>query len=706
MNARESFLLPLLTGSKQFVIPIFQRDYSWTQTQCEQLLQDILRVASAPESAIHFLGSLVYIDSEQSDAVLPQWLVIDGQQRLTTCTLLMLALRDCLADLKDSVSPQDSADALEDQFLKNKYINKHELQAKLALRGLDNQWLSHELLGDPRPSDESSLVPLNLNYLRGRIPECDPLKVLKGLRRLMIVSVALKPGLDNPQLIFESLNSTGLSLTQADLVRNYVLMGHAEQLQTEWYLKYWKPLEVVFGARYRDLFDSFLRDFLTLELKAAKPIKLDGVYVAFRQWYPAHLNQQINHEQALNRLARMGRFGGYYCRFIIGTAGTPRMEECVARLRSLVDVAAPVVMVLFEHLEVTKTLNEPQFCEAINLLESYVFRRSVIGAETRSGGTIFSALASKIRSDNPLASLKAQLARFGRGKEFPNDETFFDALISEEIYYRRNCFFMLARLTNSGKEKTDLNGLTIEHVLPQKRDLANEWQEMLGEDWKNVQEVWLHRLGNLTLTAFNSEFQAKPFVKKRDLNPGGYADSPVWLNRSLAKLDTWDSLQIDKRGKDLAKLALKIWEPLKADPMAIHQAELDEAINLVGDNKIDGVQCSDYAKPMFLALAQFTRGLGEEVIELAHLKSVTYRTPAWFIELIPKSGSVYIRLAVDIADLADITTNISSANDWAFILNTLIEGRTGSIYLVDSDEKLQIAKQLIRKTHEIVMAEE
>lgn len=706
MNARETYLFSLLTGPRQFVIPIFQRDYSWTEAQCEQLLKDILRVANAPETAIHFLGSIVYIDSEQSDAVLPQWLVIDGQQRLTTFTLIMLALRDCLKQLGDTVASQDSAAALDQQYLRNPYTDRPELQAKLALRGVDNQWLTHELLNYPKPSVGVSRVPTNLSYLRSRIAEIEPLVILKGLRKLMIVSVSLKANQDNPQLIFESLNSTGLSLTQADLVRNYVLMGHAEQLQTEWYLKYWKPLETAFGARYRDLFDSFLRDFLTMELKPAKLFKLDGVYQAFRIWYPSHLNQIMHHEEALIRLQRMERFGNYYCRFIIGPAGSPMMEECVARLRSLIDVAAPVVMVLYEHLEHSKTLTEAEFCEAINVLESYVFRRSVTGAESRSGGTIFSALANKIRSDSPLTSLKAQLARFGRGKEFPSNETFFEALITNDMYHRRSCFFMLARLTNSGKEKSNLEGLTVEHVLPQKSELAEEWREMLGSDWQNVQATCLHRLGNLTLTAFNSEFQAKPFLQKRNRVPGGYADSPVWLNKSLAKLEAWNNAEIEKRGVALAKLALTIWEPLQADPAAIHQADLDDAISLVGDWTIDDVECSAYANPILLDLAQFTRDLSEEIFELSYYKSVAYRTPAWFVELLPKAAGVYIRLSPDTTELINISTNIFSADSWTYIPNTQIEGTSGSMFWVDSSERLHVAKQLIRKAHELVLADE
>ena len=242
---------------------------------------------------------MVWVGSEQGDAVLSQRLVIDGQQRLTTCLLLILALRDHLKQSGASVATGDSPDALQNQYLVNPYVDRVELKSKLQLRRLDNAWLQHLLLDAPIPHDKQSQVPRNLGYLRQLIAGEDGARVIKGIRRLMIVSVSLSPGQDIPQLIFESLNSTGMQLAQADLVRNYVLMGHSEQLQTDWYLKYWQPLEAAFGVNYRAFFDGFLRDFLTLELRPAKPFKLENVYVEFKRWYPAYLSRTENHIQAL-----------------------------------------------------------------------------------------------------------------------------------------------------------------------------------------------------------------------------------------------------------------------------------------------------------------------------------------------------------------------------------------------------------------------
>lgn len=701
MQARETQLLTLLAGQHQFVIPIFQRDYSWGGDECKRLVDDVLEVADGPDGAIHFLGSVVWVGSGAGDAVLQQRLVIDGQQRLTTCMLLLMALRDHLKQEEVPMAQADSPVALQNQYLVNPYVDRPELRSKLQLRRVDNEWLQHLLLDAPEPKNQQSQVSPNLAYLRGLISAADANRVLKGIGRLMIVSVALSPGQDNPQLIFESLNSTGVKLAQADLVRNYVLMGHPEQLQTDWYLRYWRPLEEAFGTSYRALFDSFLRDFLTLELRPTKPFKLENVYDEFKRWYPAYLNRIDNHANAIEKLQRMARFGRYFCRFIIGPDDSPKAEERLVRLRQLVDVAATTVMVLYERLHHDTTLTAEEFCEAIDLLESYVFRRSVVGAETRSGGMIFATLASKIRLDTPLRSLKARLAMMGRGKEFPSDAEFGPALTTVDLYHRRNCFYMLLRLTNAGKEKSKAGGLTIEHVMPQKAELADAWKSMLGPDWKETQLAWLHRLGNLTLSGFNPELQAAPFLHKRDLKPSGYADSSVWLNRGLAKLDRWTPVEMEVRGQQLETVALSVWPPLVADALAVRQAELDDAIQAASGKTRADVKCDVTLRPWFDKLADFLLSLGEDVTEVPAQHSLVFRMPTWFVELLPRANGIDLRLACDAAELATIAKGVQASSMWAWILKSAIPGTEGAIYSVYSEANLDVAYALMRKAYEL-----
>jgi hypothetical protein len=563
MKAEGTSVLTLLGGGqRQFVIPVFQRDYSWTEAQCGQLLSDILRVAERPQGATHFVGSVVYVASGDHSAVLPQWLVIDGQQRLTTCTILLSVLRNRLKAHTCELPITDSSAALEEQFLLNKFAPS-TLRAKLALRGEDNVCLQALLLWQVLPDKPHNRVVANTQYFEAEITDQNDLKVLAGLRRLMVVSVSLKPGEDNPQLIFESLNSTGMALTQADLVRNYVLMGHPEPEQTEWYETYWRPLEQAFGVYYRSSFDNFLRDFLTLELNPPRPLKLDSVYREFRNWYPTDGDDGTTGN--VLKLDRLLRYGRHYCMYMIAAETGSPVETALRRVQKLVDVAAPTVMVLLERWLHDKVLNETDILQALDVLESYVLRRSMAGAETRSGGQVFAALAQRITLDQPLARLKAELARQSKGAEFPDDDAFVHALISQDIYGRRNLKFLLDRLTNAGKEKVHTENLTIEHVLPQKEILAPEWQAMLGNDWKVVRAQCLHKLGNLTLTGFNSELEAKPFLIKKTHPEWGYLNSPVWLSKSVATKDQWGPAEIDERSKLLAQRALSVWEPLIPD---------------------------------------------------------------------------------------------------------------------------------------------
>lgn len=699
MKAEDTSFLTLVgSGQRQFIIPVFQRDYSWTEAQCAQLLTDVQRVAARPHGATHFVGSIVCVASSDQSAVLPQWLVIDGQQRLTTCTLLLVALRNRLRTHAGGLSISDSPEAIDEQFLVNKFAPS-ALRARLALRGEDNAVLQALLADQTLPDKPLNRVVANSRYFESALENIDPLLVLAGLRRLLVVSVALKPGQDNPQLIFESLNSTGLALTQADLVRNYVLMGHEEPQQSEWYEIWWRPLELAFGAQYRAGFDNFLRDFLTLELKPPRPLKLDSVYREFRHWYPTPGDPE---QQAANvqRLSRLLRFGRHYCSFMFNPHDAGAGQVGLRNLQQLVDVAAPVAMVLLERWRHDTVLTETELVDALDLLESYVLRRSVAGAETRSGGQVFAALAQRIKIDRPLARLKVALARSAKGAEFPDDAAFLHALTTQDLYGRRNLKFLLERLTNAGKEKVQTENLTIEHVLPQKAALAPEWQAMLGPDWRVEQARCLHKLGNLTLTGFNSELEARPFKEKKNHPDWGYVNSPVWLSKSIASEGKWGPIEIEKRGTLLAERALKLWRPLAADPEMLAQLELEDAQERSAGFSVQELKWSGGVHGWFEQVRSAILGCADDVFELPRAKSVVYRAPEWFVEIIPRSKGFTLRLAADMEDLLDLSPGVEDAAAWSFILNSVVEG--GSVYVVSSDAQLTTACALITRTYQLM----
>jgi predicted transport protein len=471
-------------------------------------------------------------------------------------------------------------------------------------------------------------------------------------------------------------------------------MGHAEPVQTGWYEQYWRPLEKAFGVHYRESFDSFLRDFLVLELRTSKPARLDRVYREFRQWYPAVIEPQ----EAAHKLAKLLRFGRYYCQFSFG-ANEGRLEEPFRRLRQLIEVASPVVMALAECHHHHRTLSLEGFIEAVEMLESYVFRRSLVGAQTRNLGAIFGGLAHRVKPERPLGSLKAALARQGKSREFPDDEAFRTGLLSQDIYGRRTCFYLLERLTNAGREKVQASNLTVEHVLPQNPKLSPEWQAMLGEDWRGIQARCLHKLGNLTLTAFNTEFSDRPFAEKKAKQPGGYANSPVWLNSSIAAQDAWGEKEIAERGGLLADRALTIWKPLQVSVGDLTQAELDEAKERSSGYTVDGMPWDEQNRALFDDLRQAVLSLDPAVVELPYAKSVVYRAPDWFVEVLPRAKHLTLRLAPEPEEMASISAKIEAADSWSFIINSVVDG--GTLFEVWSKKDVDIGRQLIARAFEL-----
>ncbi len=480
MHAQDLLFTQLLDGAKQFIVPIFQRDYSWGTKHCLQLWDDLIRVGSDANAKAHFLGSVVYIAAEENSAGITRWLLIDGQQRLTTLTLLLTALRNHLErNANDSLNDEENylptPAALDDYFLHNRH-GKADRKYKLCLRRSDQQTLAALVDEKEMPAACAERISENFRFFEERISEANLETVHAGISKLAIVDVCLTRGQDDPQMIFESLNSTGLDLTQADLIRNFVLMRQEEDSQTRLYTEYWQPIELGFGARYRTDFDKFVRDYLTLKLRPSKQLKADEIYQHFRTYFYEETSQLAVEDI----LADLKRFGTYYVAYSLGREQDPTLKEAFRRLRLLVEVASPVVLRLYDCFERLRTLSAAEFVDAVELMESYVFRRSVCDMQTRSLGQIFASLAYRIKEDQPLNSLRVALYRQGRKRRFPTDAEFREALETRDVYDMRNCYYLLDRLENFSKEKIDTSTFTIEHILPQNEDLRPEWRQMLG----------------------------------------------------------------------------------------------------------------------------------------------------------------------------------------------------------------------------------
>jgi predicted transport protein len=691
MQAVDISFLQLLEGQKQFLVPIFQRDYSWGIGHCAQLWNDILRIGAEEGTRKHFVGSIVYIAAEENDAAIGRWLVIDGQQRLTTMTLLLAALRDTLPEEGDAIvtSPQ-----IDDTYLRNPY-GKGELRHKLQLRRADQDALG-ALLGKKELSAHASeRITENYDFFVTQISDADPSIVFRGIQKLVAVSVSLVRGHDDPQMIFESLNSTGLGLASADLIRNFVLMRQEEKVQTQLYEDQWRPIEVAFGTRYRADFDKFVLYYLTLELEPSKQLRTAETYESFRNYF----HQVGGEAHAAEILARLRRFSSYYVSFMLGQETNPELHTVFQRLRSLVEVATPVIMRLYDCYQSANTLTHAEFIEAVSLMESYIFRRSVLDLETRSLGRIFATLAFELDNEHPLESLKVALFRQSKKRRFPADMEFQTALETRNIYEMRICKYLLDRIQNESKEKVNTETLSIEHVLPQNDELNSEWRAMLGGKWRAIQEEWLHRLGNLTLTGYNSEYGDKPFDEKKTMS-GGFNDSPLRLNKFIREQKQWTAAEIEKRGSDLAGQALSIWRPLIVAPASVRAAELKEFKATAASRSIADVEFHPEAQALFELLRPSVQSLSPEVIEICRPKSITYRVYDFFVEVIPRKRRLDLMLNIDFEDCDDPSQTAQDKTDWEFIVNAAENG--GTLFSLRHEDQIPAALHLIKQAYQRV----
>lgn len=555
MKASENQLLTFLNGKKQFIIPIYQRTYSWNRAQCEQLWNDIVRTATDKQANTHFVGSVVYIQDGLfiAGGVMPL-LVIDGQQRLTTLSLLLIALAKAAKDA--DVSRNVNYEEIYDGYLINKY-SQDEQRYKLLLTQADKETLT-ALIDDPdRAKSTLSTNRLLDNYMffenRIRQGVIDPFTLYIGISRLMIVEISLDKAYDNPQLIFESLNSTGMDLSQADLIRNYVLMGVDNEEQNRLYKTYWYPMEQSF--RHSDdvhQFDRFMRDYLTI--KQGSIPNIDEVYTSFKSYHRSQIATPIT-----RIVADIDRYARHFVKMAFLKEEEREIRRVLYDINTLkVDVAYPFLLEVYEDYA-NRLLSKEDFISILKLVESYVFRRVICGVPTNSMNKTFATLAKEIDKEHYLESVQVAFLQKDSYRRFPKDEEFRAAFMVKDVYNFRSRNYMLRKLENhKSKERVNIEEFTIEHIMPQNESLRSEWQEELGPNWQDVHARYLHTIGNLTLSGYNSELSDRPFQEKRDMI-GGFARSPIHLNESLATIKHWNEEEIQKRAYALANLAIEVW---------------------------------------------------------------------------------------------------------------------------------------------------
>ena len=699
MTAVDCPFANIINGASQFIIPVFQRDYSWTEAECEQLWRDILQIASDTTGREHFLGSVVHISTEDTVASFTRWLLIDGQQRVTTLTLLLAALRDHIVQTEWSGTEDGpTARRIEAYFLKN-VEEEGRRQPKLVLRRHDQATLQAILDGNESPQNFSERIQDNYDWFRDRLAEADPELVHHGINRLRIVDVTLNRGTDDPQLIFESLNSTGMNLSQSDLIRNFILMRLPEAEQTRLYETYWSTIEGLFCGSDRT-FDAFVRDYLALRSRATKQEKADKIYFAFRRAFGSIGTEPERLDELLEDLLR---FSCYHAAFSLGAHAAEPLREPLKLLRRLVDVPAILIMRLFECHDVHGTLELDAFADAIKLIESYVFRRAICGEQTRGYWQVFANLAYQIDPDCPLKSLEVGLARQRDAYRFPDDAEFHQALTDRDVYGKRVCFELLDRLENDGsKEPTDTSNYSIEHIMPQNENLSPEWVEMLGADWSDIQRQWLHRLGNLTLTGYNSKYSDRPFAEKKTIS-GGFEESSVRLNKYIREQAQWTPAEMKARGERLARRAISIWPRLEVDAALVRAAEIEDMQRRAKRRDVGKVQMTEEARVLFEQLRAVVLEIDSDIIEIAEEpNSVSYHGPEFFLEVLPRKDWINLLLALDFNEAKDPHGIAEDASQRKFFFYARYEG--GVNIPIWSTDTIESALPIIRQAHALISA--
>ena len=560
MKANELPIINFLQAPDvQFVIPVYQRNYDWTNNECKELLNDIIVVEST-DRGTHFIGSIVFIhEGAYSTSEVKELVIIDGQQRLTTINVLYVAL---YRFAKEN-SMQQEADMVYNKFLVNQYVQQET--SKLKLKQTDTNSLAFKAImnGAENEFGHFSNVIENFKFFKLAITNDSFNTILNGLKRLIFVEISLERGNDDPQRIFESLNSTGLDLSQSDLIRNYILMDLDPKNQQKVFNQIWNPIEE--NARdltkQKSLVSSYIRDYLTLRNK--KIPNKSKVYQEFKKLYTK------KGEEYHQELENIKSLSSHYKKFInpstVKEHNIRRELEYISRLE--INVAFPFLLQVFEDAENGMITNE-ELIKVLKLIQTYAWRRFVVGLPTNALNKIFMTLYSEVDTGEYYESISLSLLKKRGSAKFPTDEDLKTALKDKDLYNiqpknRNYMFELLENFNNREHVDTANENITIEHIFPQNPN--DEWSEdITPNDYFQFKEKYLNTIANLTLSGNNGALSNKGFFTKRTMNidggEQGYNFSRLWLNDYLKSINGWDINKYNERFDLIFNRFLKIWE--------------------------------------------------------------------------------------------------------------------------------------------------
>ncbi len=554
MEANPVRITQYFDGEKQSIIPLFQRPYTWEKRNWSALWDDIMSYTGSEYSdASHFMGAVVSIPARTVPIGVTKHLVIDGQQRLTTIAILLCALRDSVENklsyqIQDYLTNRhyeeqgsDYLKLLPTQGDREPYLdlvkNTSLQEKKKGMHLMHESYFFFKDAIEKAKDEDGNSIAANTIF-----------DVVKKVLQVVMINLGES---DDPYLIFESLNFKGEPLTQADLIRNYVLMRFRHSMgsggeQEKVYLEYWRPIESAMGSELSD----FLWHYIS---RKGNLVKKPKIYSAFKDEYKGK-----NEEDLLLEMQEIRRHSYYYQRFLdpVNEKNTVIRKSLQSLLAMEVSIVYPLLLRLFRAFDAGEC-GERNIIQFLKILESFIFRRTIIDEKRSALNKLFHRLSAKYprNSENVEEWIKSELLETVRSERWPSNDEVIEAIVNKPLYGTKGAKILLVGVESflSGKETVDPEKLSIEHIMPQ--TISEQWKESLGENWGKIHAQYQHSIGNLTLTALNPELGNKSFVEKKE----SFAQSNITLNRKLIENKKWDEEEILNRGKEIAEYAIKIW---------------------------------------------------------------------------------------------------------------------------------------------------
>ena len=586
-------LIKFFDGSdKRFIIPLYQRNYDWKEDNCEQLFQDLLKMHHSNRKS-HFFGSIV----SSIQAGTEDRFIIDGQQRITTVSLLLIAMVNAFKVGDIQATDGKLVDKIFKRYLVDEY---QEDERKVKLKPIKKDMDAFDaLLYKPKEQYlKGSNVTRNYEFFYDKIVKSGLTmdELFETIKKLEVINIKLDED-DDPQLIFESLNSTGLDLSEADKIRNYLLMSLAPAEQDDLYTRYWNPIEE--STKYDP--SSFVRDYLTM--KQGKIGRIDKIYFIFKEYAE---NERIGRAELLEE---MHHYAKIYSQIDNANMGTEKINRKLNQVRTLDStVAYPFYMAFFDYAEKNGLSDEEKY-RVLDIVEAYWARRIICNLPSNALNKVFATLHRDVLNNmnkavegtNPTYTevLIYLLLKKGRSSVFPKDDEVKEDFATRQVYKMpaNLRMFILERMENrDSKECHDVvkqlteKTISIEHIMPQ--TLSDKWKDALGEEWERIHQQYLHTMANLTLTGYNSQYSNLTFLEKRDMEKG-FNDSAFRLNNYVKSCDQWTEVEMKQRQHDLLEVFMRLW-PMPSTTFEPAKREIESASIEDDDYEFTGKKIQGY----------------------------------------------------------------------------------------------------------------